>query len=108
ELRRVAVEQLAAYPTVDLQADAASSVEGQDGQFHVRTVKGASYISKKLIFATGMRDLPLEIAGLSEVYGRSAFVCPYCDGWEMRDKQLAIIAGGKAAYHLGSMLAGWT
>ncbi len=108
ELRRIAIEQLMTYPTVELQDDIAASIEGGDGEFHISTAQGAAYTSKKLIFATGMRDLPIEIEGLSEVYGRSAFVCPYCDGWEMRDKRLAIIAGGKAAYHLGAMLAGWT
>ncbi len=108
ELRGVAVGQLGTYPSVVIHSGKAESVEGSDGEFRLTTVKGASYRSKKLLFATGMRDLPIDIEGLREVYGRSAFVCPYCDGWELRDKRLAIIAGGKAAYHLGCMVAGWT
>lgn len=58
------------------------------------TAQGNTFASKKVLFAVGMKDQPLDIPGLAEVYGKSAFVCPYCDGWELRDKPLVIITKG--------------
>ncbi|MFC4812864.1 NAD(P)/FAD-dependent oxidoreductase [Paenibacillus sp. GCM10023250] len=108
EFRRIAREQLQAYPSVAFLEDAAVSAAGVDGDFRVATRGGAAVRAKKLLFAVGMRDLPVGIAGLDEVYGRSAFVCPYCDGWELRDRWLALIAAGPRALHMAKMLAGWT
>lgn len=56
-----------------------------------------TYSCKKLLFAVGMKNLPLAIHGLEEAYGKSAFVCPYCDGWELRDTPLVLIANGEKA-----------
>lgn len=108
EFRSVAREQIAAYPSVRFADDKVEAVAGEDGRFEVRTMEGAVYNAKKLLFAVGKRDLPVEIDGLADVYGTSAFVCPYCDGWELRDKPLAIIAKGAGAHHYAKMLSGWT
>ncbi|MGO4375897.1 NAD(P)/FAD-dependent oxidoreductase, partial [Paenibacillus sp. MCAF20] len=97
-----------AYPSVRFVDEAATAVTGSDGRFMITTSQGTVYYVKKLLFAVGKRDLPVEIKGLREVYGKSAFVCPYCDGWELRDQPLAIIAKGQGAHHLAKMLTGWT
>lgn len=60
------------------------------------------------MFAVGKKDLPLDINGLTEVYGKSAFVCPYCDGWELRDQSLVIIVSGDKALHMAKVISGWT
>ncbi|WP_372661002.1 NAD(P)/FAD-dependent oxidoreductase [Cohnella sp.] len=108
EFRRIAMEQINAYPSVQFVADAAVKVTGTDGHFQITTAQGTSYRSKKLLFAVGMKDLPLDINGLTAVYGKSAFVCPYCDGWELRDQPLVLIAKGASALHMAKMLPGWT
>lgn len=108
EFRRIAKEQINAYPSVRFVEDAAVAVEGTDGHFQITTAQGTTYRSKKLLFAAGMRDLPLEIDGLADVYGKSAFVCPYCDGWELRDQPLVLIVKGARALHMAKTLAGWT
>lgn len=108
EFRQVAREQISAYPSVHFVTDAAVSITGTDGNFHVTTAQGTTYRSKKLLFAVGMKDLPLDINGLADVYGTSGFVCPYCDGWELRDQSLVLIAKGARALHMAKMLSGWT
>lgn len=108
EFRRIAREQLNAYPNVEFVQDTAVSVTGSDGDFRVATAQGTFIRSKKLLFAIGMKDVPLDIEGLAEAYGVSAFVCPYCDGWEHRDKPIALIASGKSAMHAAKTIAGWT
>lgn len=108
EFRHIAREQISAYPSVHFVEDTALTITGHDGNFLITTAQGTTYQSKKLLFAVGMKDLPLPVNGLEEVYGKSAFVCPYCDGWELRDQPLVLIANGEKALHLAKMLSGWT
>ncbi|MGV2965650.1 MULTISPECIES: NAD(P)/FAD-dependent oxidoreductase [unclassified Paenibacillus] len=108
EFRKAAKEQIAAYPSVQFASDTATAITGSDGDFVVKTTQGASYRTKKILFAVGKKDLPLDINGLTEVYGKSAFVCPYCDGWELRDQSLVIIVNGVNALHMAKVISGWT
>ena len=55
-----------------------------------------------LLIATGVVDDLPAIAGFDECYGRSLFHCPYCDGWEVRDRRLA--AFGRGAHVAGLAL----
>lgn len=108
EFRRIAQKEISAYPSVSFVADTAVSISGADGQFLITTAQGKTFGSKKLLFAVGMKDRPLNIPGLAEVYGKSAFVCPYCDGWELRDEPLVIIQKGAELMHFAPLIAGWT
>ncbi|WP_217558828.1 NAD(P)/FAD-dependent oxidoreductase [Paenibacillus sp. GbtcB18] len=108
EFRRIAREQIAAYPSVRFVTDSAVTVTGADGNFQITTGQGTVYTCKKLLFAAGKKDLPLDISGLADVYGKSAFVCPYCDGWELRDQPLVLIVKGGAALHSARTVSGWS
>ncbi|WP_339325131.1 NAD(P)/FAD-dependent oxidoreductase [Paenibacillus sp. FSL W8-0194] len=108
EFRRIAKEELSAYPSVTIVEDTAVSVAGEDGNFQIKTAQRNLYASKKLLFAVGMKDRPLDIPGLDEVYGKSAFVCPYCDGWELRDEPLVVIVKGADLMHFAPLISGWT
>ncbi|MBT2762074.1 NAD(P)/FAD-dependent oxidoreductase [Paenibacillus sp. ISL-20] len=108
EFRRIAREQISVYPSVSFVEDTAASVTGVDGDFQITTGQGTVYRSKKLLFAVGKKDIPLDINGLADVYGKSAFVCPYCDGWELRDQPLVVIAKGAGAAHFAKVIAGWS
>jgi thioredoxin reductase len=108
EFRRIAKEQISAYHSVTFAEDTAISITGTDGDFQIKTVQGQTFQSKKVLFAIGMKDLPLDIKGLKDVYGKSAFICPYCDGWELRDQPLVVIVKGADATHMARVLSGWT
>lgn len=108
EFRRIAKEEISSYPSVSIVEDAAVSITGSDGDFQVATAQGNTFSSKKVLFAVGMKDQPLDIPGLVEVYGKSAFVCPYCDGWELRDQPLVIINKGAEIMHFAPLISGWT
>lgn len=108
EFRRVAKEQIEAYPSVTFTTDTAVSASGAYGDFTITTDKGLAYHAKKVLLAVGKRDIRLPIEGLAEVYGKSAFVCPYCDGWELRDQKLVVIVSHDKALHMAKTLSGWT
>jgi thioredoxin reductase len=63
---------------------------------------------RKLLLATGVVDQVPEIPGAAEMYGRSVFHCPYCDGWEMRDQPVAVYGRRADAADLALGLLPWT
>jgi thioredoxin reductase len=42
------------------------------------------------------------------MYGKSVFHCPYCDGWEVRDRPLAVYGRGAAGVRLALTLRTWS
>jgi thioredoxin reductase len=64
--------------------------------------------TRRVLLATGMEYRPPHIRGLAELWGGSAFHCPFCHGWEMRDQPLAVLARGDRAVHMALLLRGWT
>ena len=61
-----------------------------------------------LLLATGVVDEPPNIPGFMELYGTSVHVCPYCDGWEHRDGQVAVYGRGGKGMELSRLLRQWT
>jgi thioredoxin reductase len=82
--------------------------KNSDGYFVVRDEDGNIYHSRKLLIATGLQDNVPEIEGFQEMYGQSVFHCPYCDGWEVRDKKIGIYARDKNGSELALALKGWS
>lgn len=69
---------------------------------------GGHIESRKLLLATGVRDLLPDLPGLTECYGISVHHCPYCDAWEHRGKSLVACGAGKAATGLALALRTWS
>ena len=82
--------------------------KNSDNIFVVRDEEGTLYHSKKLLVATGLKDKVPDIEGFHEMYGQSVFHCPYCDGWEVKDKKLGVYARNKDGWELALSLKGWT
>jgi thioredoxin reductase len=89
ELRRIAREQLRRYPSVTVQMTAAEEAHSTARGFSV-LAGGTRSEAGVLLLATGMGcELP-PIEGITEVWARGAYHCPYCHGWEVRDRPLAV------------------
>ncbi|MCX2740703.1 NAD(P)/FAD-dependent oxidoreductase [Pontibacter anaerobius] len=73
------------------------------GNFVVDDKNGKVYRSRKLLLATGLKDTLPELEGVEEMYGKSIHHCPYCDGWESRDKAIAVY--GPERHGIGQALA---
>jgi thioredoxin reductase len=104
ELLQIAREQLKPYSTVQLHAQEVVDIVPSDAHFKVIFRDGTSESTKKVLFATGVKDIFPPIEGLDALVGQSVFHCPYCDGWEARDKAIAIVANGDAAVHFSQLL----
>lgn len=108
EMIRLAVSELARYPSVELAPGHVSSARFTGAGFAVERATGETDHARKLLLTSGVIDVLPEIEGLRERWGHCAFVCPFCDGWEFRDRRIAVAASGRAAVELAQELAGWS
>jgi thioredoxin reductase len=109
EFRTIGREELRSYGTVELRDVAVTDARCEpNGQFHVTLANGAVERSRKLLVATGVCDNVPDIPGIQEMYGRSVFHCPYCDGWEIRDQPIAIYGKGARGVGLALELTVWS
>jgi len=93
EIRTAARQQLERYPSIDVVDGRVEHVAQTDAGFDV-VVGDTTYATQRVVVATGHRDhiARLEVPGLVDVYGTSVFPCPFCDGFEQRDKRVAVFA----------------
>ena len=102
-------QELGRYTTVSLrQVEVVDASCAPDKRFEVTLATGEHFRSRKLLIATGVVDNVPAIDGFRELYGRSVFHCPYCDGWEVRDQPLAIYGRGERGFGLSLELTAWS
>ncbi|NOT26770.1 MAG: NAD(P)/FAD-dependent oxidoreductase [Acidobacteria bacterium] len=77
-------------------------------RFKVSFTKGADRATRFVLIATGVTDDLPAIPGFNKCYGRSVFHCPYCDGWEWRDRPLAVLGRGADGARLALGLKAWS
>src|SRR5690606_31894012 len=107
ELLRIGREELAPYG-IDLRHDEIVGVERRDGGFEVSPGGGGREPARIVLLATGVRDDLPAVPGLADCYGITVHHCPYCDGWEERDRTLAVIGSGRPAAGLALALKTWS
>jgi thioredoxin reductase len=108
DLRRVGREEIARYKTVELRDGHAVAVGGANGGFGVTLESGERFEGRKLLLATGLHeDLP-PVEGFAELFGRGVWNCPYCDGWENRDRPLAVYGQGTSGKNFALELTIWS
>ena len=103
-----AKEQVLKYDTVKFLNDFVVSSKKTKRGFVVSTQKGEDFDAKKLVFATGIKDTMPDINGFAECWGISVVHCPYCHGYELKDKNTGIIANGERAFHLAMLVKNLT
>jgi thioredoxin reductase len=108
EFLRIAREQMRQYDTIETRDVEVVKAECQESRFHVTLKDGVRLASRKLLIATGVVDNLPAIPGFKELYGRSVFHCPYCDGWEVCDQPLAVYGRGARGLGLSLELTGWS
>lgn len=107
-LRQLALQELEAYPSIQVKHEKVLSIERfSETTYKVITESNNVYSSTKILLATGLKDELPNVPGIERFYGTSMFSCPYCDGWEVRDQPLAVIAD-KNVYKLAKELFTWS
>ncbi len=108
EIARLAKQQVRRYGSVRfVEGFATAGTKTKDG-FEVQIQTGESFAARKLIFATGIKDLMPDLPGFVESWGVSVLHCPYCHGYEVRHQKTGILANGDTGYELATLISNWT
>lgn len=103
-----AKEQVLRYQTITFKNDKAiKAVKTADG-FEITTETGKNYSAKKLLIASGVKDIMPNIKGFAECWGISVIHCPYCHGYEVKGQKTGLLANGPMAEHFLPVLLQWT
>lgn len=76
--------------------------------FRVELVRGRPVVARKILLATGVVDRIPPIPGIESFYGTSVHHCPYCDGWEWRDRRVGVYGHGATGAGLAHSLLTWS
>ncbi|MFF4548706.1 NAD(P)/FAD-dependent oxidoreductase [Streptomyces sp. NPDC001435] len=106
EFLAVGREEIARYG-VELVRDRAVDVR-RDGDFTVVLASGRDVRARQLVVATGLKDELPPVAGLAERFGRDVLHCPYCHGWEVRDRAFGVLASTPLSVHQALMVTQWS
>ena len=89
-----------------LERGLVTSIEKIDGGFLVHGPRDVR--ARRVIVATGLVDMLPAIPGVESLWGTDAVVCPYCDGWEVRDLPLGVIATSPMSRNQAHLLRQWS
>lgn len=86
-------------------------VKAQTSQqaFVMQGKTGKEYKSKRLLLSTGVMDrIPEDLHSLVPCLGLSVFICPDCDGYEIRNKHAVVLGAGNTGARMALTLTYWT
>ncbi|MFI8103070.1 NAD(P)/FAD-dependent oxidoreductase [Streptomyces sp. NPDC086023] len=76
--------------------------------FGVALADGRGVGARRLLVASGLVDVLPEVPGLRERWGRDVVHCPYCHGWEVRDRAVGVLGSGPMAVHQALLFRQWS
>jgi thioredoxin reductase len=74
----------------------------------VTLADGRSVRARRLLVTTGLVDELPAVPGLRERWGRDVLHCPYCHGWEVRDRAIGVVASGPMSVHQALLFTQWS
>ncbi|MEO3800091.1 NAD(P)/FAD-dependent oxidoreductase [Nonomuraea sp. B1E8] len=104
-LRELGRADLAAYASVRVQAGTIIDAAVLDGGFRLDLADGGTVDARRLLLATGLADDLPGPRGVEALWGRSAFHCPYCHGYECAGKRVAVLGAAPARVRLALQLS---
>ncbi|MEU8234420.1 NAD(P)/FAD-dependent oxidoreductase [Actinoplanes sp. NPDC048967] len=90
--------------------DASVAQLGSDGRggFEAGLADGQRISTRRLLVTTGLRDELPDLPGLRERWARDVLHCPYCHGYEVRDRRLGVIGGAAGSVRYAQIVRQWT
>ena len=99
EFAAITRDEVRSYGVEVLPAHAVDVTRLPDGDFRVELTGGHSVIARRVLAATGLVDVLPDIAGLADHWGRDVIHCPFCHGYEVRDRRIVQIVTHPMGLH---------
>ena len=91
-----------------IESGEAVAARSEDGGFVVELADGRSVRSRRLLVTTGLVDELPDVPGVRELWGSDVLHCPYCHGWEVRDRAVGVLSTSPFGVHQAIMWRQWT
>ena len=112
ELRRLARDELAAYPDVEVRSRTrVFALRTEGGRFVAdigRREPETTTTARAVLLATGLRETLPAVPNLRGFYGTSLFSCAACDAWELQGRRLALIGETSDLVDRARLIGRWT
>jgi thioredoxin reductase len=108
ELLDLGREEVEGYGVAIVRGSAGELVSDGASLFRVVLREDRSMYARRLLVATGLRDELPDIPGLRERWARDVLHCPYCHGFEVRDRKLGVLGGSPTAVRYAQIVRQWT
>jgi thioredoxin reductase len=105
--REICRREVLKYPGVRYRRIEVRSARRRGTGFLVRLADSPPVTARKLLIATGLYDILPPLPGLEPLFGRSVFQCPYCDGWEMRGRRIAVYGRRQRGLQMARAMTAW-
>ena len=92
-------EEVRSYGGEVLDGRVHEVVRGDDATFRATLVGGHTIVAQRLVVATGLVDDLPDIIGLAQRWGSSVIHCPFCHGYEVRDRRIVQVVTHPMALH---------
>jgi thioredoxin reductase len=86
--------EVAGYGGEVVRGEVVSAAREEDGGFRATLADGRSVRARRLLVTTGLVDELPDVPGLRERWGHDVLHCPYCHGWEVRDRSIGVLSTG--------------
>ncbi len=99
DLLEIARDEVRSYGGEVVQGRVERVLRTGDDRFRLELVGGHVIIARRVLAATGLVDELPDIDGLSEHWGRDVIHCPFCHGFEVRDRRVVQIVTHPMGLH---------
>jgi thioredoxin reductase len=108
ELYRQAADQVRVYDSVALRDGRVVEARSEGDGFAVKPTDGGEIRTQAIVLATGISYEVPDVPGFAELWGDAVFHCPFCHGWDVRDRRVVVYGAGEVADRQATLLAAWT
>ena len=102
-LTAIGREEVRSYGGEVLSGRATRVTRTEDGRFRVALVGGHSIVARRVLAASGLVDELPDIEGLADHWGDDVIHCPFCHGFEVRDRRIVQLATNPRALHTAAL-----
>jgi len=108
ELLAIGRSEVAAYGGEVVTDTVTGIVNGGASGFRVALRDDGSVAARRLLVATGLRDVIPEIPGLRERWARDVLHCPYCHGFEVKDQAIGVLGSSPETVRYAQIVRQWS
>jgi thioredoxin reductase len=101
-------EEVAGYGAEFVDTEVTEIARCNGSWFLVRLADGRSAGARRILVATGLRGELPDVPGLRERWARDVLHCPYCHGYEVRDRELGVLGGSAEAVRYAQIVRQWS